>query len=242
MNLLRMVGMAEKAGNYPNELSGGQKQRVAIARTLAMDPEIILFDEPTSALDPTMVGEVLSVMKRLAAEGLTMMIVTHEMKFARDVSTRIFYMDGGVIHEDGTPEEIFEHPKKEKTRVFVRQLKTLELTLSSADYDFIGMSEELRQFGEGNYLSRRRTENMRLVFEEIVAQNLVPDGDPEYPVSVSVEYGQKDSRLEMHLAWTGPSYDPMEAGDELSLKLVRAMIKEYRYDCADGKNLLTLEL
>ncbi len=242
MNLLRMVGMAEKAGNYPNELSGGQKQRVAIARTLAMDPEIILFDEPTSALDPTMVGEVLSVMKSLAAEGLTMMIVTHEMQFARDVSTRIFYMEGGVIYEDGTPEEIFEHPKKERTRVFVRQLKTLELKLSSADYDFISMSEELKQFGEGYYLSRRRTENLRLIFEEIVAQNLVPDGKPEYPILVSVEYGQKDNRLEMHLAWDGPRYDPMEEGNELSLKLVRAAIKEHRYTYEGGKNLLVLIL
>src|SRR5699024_3732783 len=110
MELLRMVGMAEKALNYPDEMSGGQKQRVAIARTLAMNPQIVLFDEPTSALDPTMVGEVLAVIRKLASQGLTMMIVTHEMKFARDVSTRIFYMDQGVIYEDGTPEQIFDHP------------------------------------------------------------------------------------------------------------------------------------
>jgi polar amino acid transport system ATP-binding protein len=108
MRLLTSVGLAEKALSYPDELSGGQKQRVAIARALAMKPEIILFDEPTSALDPTMVGEVLSVIRTLAQEGLTMMIVTHEMKFARDVSTRVLYMDEGVIYEDGTPEQIFE--------------------------------------------------------------------------------------------------------------------------------------
>ena len=101
MHLLNTVGLAEKALSYPDELSGGQKQRVAIARALAMKPEIILFDEPTSALDPTMVSEVLSVIRSLAREGLTMMIVTHEMKFARDVSTRIFYMDEGGIYEDG---------------------------------------------------------------------------------------------------------------------------------------------
>ena len=108
--LLRKVGLAEKAEVYPTSLSGGQKQRVAIARALAMKPEILLFDEPTSALDPTMVGEVLSVIRQLADEGMTMLIVTHEMKFAHDVSTRIFFMYDGYIHEDGSPEQVFENP------------------------------------------------------------------------------------------------------------------------------------
>ena len=110
--MLRLVGLAEKADRYPDELSGGQKQRVAIARCLAMDPEIILFDEPTSALDPTMVSEVLSVMRRLARDGMTMAIVTHEMEFARDVSNRVFYMDEGLIYEEGTPEQIFDNPRQ----------------------------------------------------------------------------------------------------------------------------------
>ena len=110
MELLKKVGMAQKADVYPSSLSGGQKQRVAIARSLAMHPDVILFDEPTSALDPTMVGEVLSVIRQLAKSGLTMLIVTHEMRFARDVSTRIFFMNEGIIYEDGTPEQIFEHP------------------------------------------------------------------------------------------------------------------------------------
>ena len=119
MELLERVGLANKANALPDELSGGQKQRVAIARGLAMDPEILLFDEPTSALDPTMVGEVLSVIKDLAKTGMTMLIVTHEMGFARDVSTRVFYMDEGVIYEDGTPADIFSTPKKPKTIDFV---------------------------------------------------------------------------------------------------------------------------
>ncbi len=106
IRLLKRVGLAEKAQNFPSELTGGQKQRVAIARAIAMQPEMILFDEPTSALDPTMVGEVLQVIRNLAGEGMTMMIVTHEMKFARDVSNRVFYMDEGGIYEDGTPEQI----------------------------------------------------------------------------------------------------------------------------------------
>lgn len=240
MRLLRMVGMAEKALNYPDELSGGQKQRVAIARTLAMEPEMVLFDEPTSALDPTMVGEVLSVMKRLAPEGLTMMIVTHEMRFAREISTRIFYMDEGVIYEEGTPEEIFEHPKREKTRAFVRQLKTLALRIESPDYDFIGMSESIRQFGEKNLLTRRQAENLRRAFEEIAAQNLIPAGNPEYPIAISVEYSEKENRLEMRFVWTGGRYNPMEEGDALSLLLVKAAAKEYKYEFADRENRLIL--
>ena len=122
LELLGRVGLANKADALPDELSGGQKQRVAIARALARDPEILLFDEPTSALDPTMVGEVLAVIKDLAKTGMTMLIVTHEMGFARDVSTRVFYMDEGVVYEDGTPADVFNAPKKPKTIDFVGQV------------------------------------------------------------------------------------------------------------------------
>ncbi|MCI6676167.1 MAG: amino acid ABC transporter ATP-binding protein [Clostridiales bacterium] len=119
MNLLTRVGVGDKADNYPAQLSGGQKQRVAIARSLAMNPEAILFDEPTSALDPEMVGEVLDVMKKLAREGMTMVVVTHEMGFAKDVADRVVFMDGGHIIEEGTPDEIFNHPKNERLKTFL---------------------------------------------------------------------------------------------------------------------------
>ncbi len=120
--LLERVGLAEKAQNYPVQLSGGQKQRVAIARALAMDPEIMLFDEPTSALDPEMVGEVLTVMKDLAREGMTMVIVSHEMGFAREVASRVLFIDGGNILEDGTPEQIFNNPQNERTQSFLSKI------------------------------------------------------------------------------------------------------------------------
>ncbi len=123
IELLKSVGVAEKQHQFPDELSGGQKQRVAIARCLAMDPEIILFDEPTSALDPTMVSEVLAVIRRLAKEGMTMAIVTHEMDFAKNVSSRIFFMDEGIIYEEGKPGDIFENPQKEKTRIFIQRIR-----------------------------------------------------------------------------------------------------------------------
>ncbi len=124
MHFLEKVGMAPYIKAKPRQLSGGQKQRVAIARALAMDPEVLLFDEPTSALDPQMVGEVLSVMRQLAGEGLTMIVVTHEMAFARDVSSHVVYMADGVICEEGAPSEIFEHPQNEKTKEFLARFSS----------------------------------------------------------------------------------------------------------------------
>jgi polar amino acid transport system ATP-binding protein len=122
MDLLKRVGLADKANAYPSQLSGGQKQRVAICRALAMNPEVILFDEPTSALDPEMVGEVLDVMKELAGSGMTMICVTHEMGFAREVANRIIFLDEGKIAEDGTPEQVFDHPKNERLKSFLSKI------------------------------------------------------------------------------------------------------------------------
>ena len=122
MELLGRVGLADRAGEYPNKLSGGQKQRVAIVRALCMDPEVMLFDEPTSALDPEMVGEVLDVMKNLAQKGMTMIVVTHEMGFAREVSNRVLFMDEGIIMEDNTPEELFSSPKCERLKSFLAKV------------------------------------------------------------------------------------------------------------------------
>ena len=122
LKLLERVGLAEKASEYPRNLSGGQQQRVAIARALAMDPEVILFDEPTSALDPEMVGEVLDVMKDLAREGMTMVVVTHEMGFAKEVASKVLFMDGGYIVEQGTPDEVLNHPKEPRTQDFLSKV------------------------------------------------------------------------------------------------------------------------
>ena len=122
MELLQRVGVGDKANSYPSQLSGGQKQRVAIARSLALSPNVLLFDEPTSALDPEMVGEVLEVMKQLAEEGMTMVVVTHEMGFAREVAHRVLFMDGGVVVEDETPENIFTNPKHERTKAFLSKV------------------------------------------------------------------------------------------------------------------------
>ena len=122
IELLKKIGLEDKAGVYPANLSGGQKQRVAIVRALAMDPKILLFDEPTSALDPEMVGEVLDLMKELAKEGMTMVIVTHEMGFAREVADRVIFIDEGKIKEDGSPKDVFENPKNERLKEFLSKV------------------------------------------------------------------------------------------------------------------------
>ena len=122
MSLLDRVGMADRANHYPTELSGGQQQRVAIARALAMEPKLMLFDEPTSALDPELVGDVLAVMKKLAQQGMTMVVVTHEMGFAREVADQLVFMDGGVVVERGAPREVMANPKHERTKAFLSKV------------------------------------------------------------------------------------------------------------------------
>ena len=241
IELLKRVGLAEKAENYPDELSGGQKQRVAIARAIAMHPEIILFDEPTSALDPTMVGEVLAVIRSLAKDGMTMMIVTHEMKFARDVSNRIFYMDEGGIYEEGTPEQIFDNPQKERTKVFIKRLKCLPLTVTSPDFDFIGFTSQIDQFGRDNLISPKTVMGLQLAFEELVMQMLVPKtetGDITMPVEVEVRHSETDEASALFVSYGGKRFDPFTDGDELSASLIRktASKTEYTFDEKNGKN------
>ena len=235
MRLLKRVGLAEKAYNYPDELSGGQKQRAAIARAIAMHPEIILFDEPTSALDPTMVGEVLAVIKGLARDGMTMMIVTHEMKFARDVSNRVFYMDEGGIYEQGTPEKIFTSPAKENTRKFIKRLRQLTLEIGSYNYDHIGFVSRIDSYGRDNMIPTKIIRNMQLAFEELVSQNII--GKLEHcenglPVIIEAEYSETDGNAEMTIRYGGDRYDPCAEGDELSSMIIKNIASSviHRYD------------
>ncbi len=219
MRLLRMVGLADKAMNYPDELSGGQKQRIAIARTLAMDPEIILLDEPTSALDPTMVGEVQAVIRDLAKTGKTMMIVTHEMSFARAISNRIFYMDEGGIYEDGTPEQIFDHPQRDNTRRFIRRLKVLELSIESRDYDFPGTCGAISNYCSKSQISPKLANHIQLVFEETVHQLLLPRL-PLPRIQVILEYSAEAESVTLTFQYNGPRADITLDGDTLALRMI----------------------
>ena len=184
--LLRKVGLAEKADVYPSSLSGGQKQRVAIARALAMKPEVILFDEPTSALDPTMVGEVLSVIRQLAQEGMTMLIVTHEMKFAHDVSTRLFFMYDGYIHEDGSPEQIFDHPIHSATKAFIQRIRKEVFEIEGPDFDFLGMHSAISAFCHKYGISEKEETAHRLIDKML-------DGAmaPYRPITVRITHSEQ---------------------------------------------------
>ena len=235
MRLLRMVGLAEKALNYPDELSGGQKQRIAIARTLAMDPDVILLDEPTSALDPTMVGEVQAVIRELARSGKTMMIVTHEMNFARTVSNRVFYMDEGGIYEDGTPEQIFEHPRRENTRRFIRKLKVLELNIESRTYDFPGMAGQIEAWCVKNQIAGRIAGRIQLAFEE-TTQLLLPRLDPPR-IQAVCEYSETAESAEWTISYGGGRLDVTMAGDRLAQSLLKGITEEIRYDRQEDAGL-----
>ena len=233
--LLRRVGLAEKADSYPDELSGGQKQRVAIARAIAMKPEVLLFDEPTSALDPTMVGEVLQVIRSLAKDGMTMLIVTHEMKFARDVSNRVFYMDEGGIYEEGTPDEIFGAPKKERTRVFIKRLKQLPLTVETADFDFIGYISGLEMFGRNNMLGDKTVKDLMLIFEEAVKQG-ISARNGVFPVNVTAEISETDESVTLEAVYGGDRFDPVSDGDGLSASIIKKCSAETAFCYENGVN------
>ncbi len=235
MRLLRMVGLAEKALNYPDELSGGQKQRIAIARTLAMDPEVILFDEPTSALDPTMVGEVQAVIRDLATTGKTLMIVTHEMAFARAICNRVFYMDEGGVYEDGPPEQVFDNPQRENTRRFVRRLKVLELSIASRDYDFLGMMGEIDRYCRKNQIAPRQNRRIQLAFEEMT-QQLV--NKLEHPrIDVVIEYSEATQSATLVVSYDSPSFDATKGDDRLVTDLLYGISSQVDYSWNEGAEL-----
>ena len=227
--LLRRVGLAGRELQYPEQLSGGQKQRVAIARTLAMDPDVILLDEPTSALDPTMVGEVQAVIRDLSQSGKTMLIVTHEMSFARAICNRVFYMDEGGIYEDGTPEQIFDAPQKEKTRRFIRKLKVLEFLIENEDFDFIGAGGQIDNYCMQNDIPPRTKYRIRLAFEELTEQQL---GDvlKKTPIRVAVEYSPTDEQATVTVSYGGERFDPADGGNELSYNVLKTAVDELDYE------------
>ncbi len=245
MRLLRTVGLADKALNFPDELSGGQKQRVAIARTLAMKPDIILFDEPTSALDPTMVGEVQSVIRDLAKQGLTMIIITHEMRFAREVANRVFYMDEGGIYEEGSPKDIFQNPKREKTIAFIKHINMFSAEILSLDFDFIGLNTGLEEFGRRNGMSQNTIYRLQTVFEELCVQIILPALGEDVNMQLSAEFSQADERATMKIKYGGDAFDPKNSDNIISLKLAENAAESIVYEnVRDGEfsNLVTVTI
>lgn len=232
MELLSSVGMAEKSLSLPKALSGGQKQRVAIARTLCMDPELVLFDEPTSALDPTMVDEVKAVIRQVAASGVTMLIVTHDMKLAREISTKVFYMDEGILYESGSPEEIFSHPKKERTRRFIGRLKILEQQIRSRDFDYYGLISSLNTFGARNMIAPKQILAAQSVTEELVMNMILP-GLSSPSIRLVYEHGESPVSFSMEITYGGPEGDPLSLSapeNELPKMIIRSKVKSYHYE------------
>jgi ABC-type polar amino acid transport system ATPase subunit len=219
MELLKKVGLSQKASVYPDSLSGGQKQRVAIARSLAMHPEVILFDEPTSALDPTMVGEVLSVIRQLAKDGLTMLIVTHEMRFARDVSTRIFFMNEGIIYEDGSPRQIFEHPVHSATKAFVNRIQKLVYVIDSDEFDYLQIHTGLNQFCLKYNLSA-----LAPAAYDIVKEMLFVHLRGIRPLTLRMTYAELSGETALDFMVEGFTRSPLP--DESALGGIRSRVKD----------------
>jgi len=238
--LLRMVGLGERARYFPRQLSGGQKQRVAIARCLAMSPDVILFDEPTSALDPAMVSEVMAVIRSLARSGMTMLVVTHDMGFARDVSSRVFYMDEGGIYEDGKPQEIFTSPGKPKTQAFIFNIRSYKYEITNRDFDFAEMLGGVENFCHRHTIEKRTANKLQLLAEELIV-NIVA---PKYGAcSILLSFSERLGTYELSVSYGGENSDALEqTDDELSKAIIRNSAKSLRHVYADGKNTITAEL
>jgi His/Glu/Gln/Arg/opine family amino acid ABC transporter permease subunit len=236
LELLDMVGLADRALRYPAVLSGGQQQRVAIARTIAMDPEIILFDEPTSALDPTKVGEVVAVIRNLAQRGATMLIVTHEMRFARDVSSRVFYMDEGLVYEEGSPQQIFEAPKKEKTRQFIHRLKVAGFELDENSHDIPAVYSGIDEFAQKHMLSEKLLQGMLRVTDELCSEIIMRSFKGYDNISISFEYDQANDMIGFIVRYGGPQADPLADDAGIPVRLLRATAPDIAYHYADGMN------
>lgn len=242
MTLLKSVGLQSKALSYPSELSGGQQQRIAIVRALAMQPELLLFDEPTSALDPTMVGEVESVIRRVAREGTTMMIVTHGMDFARSIANRVIYMDEGGIYEEGTPEQIFDHPQRERTRQFIHRLKVLTITIDSRDVDTLGCNTLIEEFAAKNDFPRNTKIGLRSIFDEVcIGMLLLKMENPL--IRMTTEYST-DGNVMVSIDYNGDRLDITQSDDDIALAIVKGhttdMVYTYNPQNAELPNHLEL--
>ena len=243
--LLDQVGLHGRGNRMPQALSGGQKQRVAIVRCLMMEPKIMLFDEPTSALDPSMIGEVLATMRMLTKLGMTMVIVTHEMKFAKEIADRIIFMADGGIYEDGTPKQIFEQPQKEKTIAFIRNLKHFYYHIRETNFDFIEMQGGIQSFADRYGLDNKLAYRLRLCTEELVNDLLAAKTDGEIELDITVEYSEADKSTLLLCIDKGSFYNPFDKSameDNLGVTIIKHTARQFRHDYADGRNMLTVEM
>ena len=247
MGLLSMVGLVDKAQNYPHQLSGGQQQRVAIARCLAMEPEIMLFDEPTSALDPAMTSEVLAIMRKLTRMGLTMLIVTHEMAFARDVADRVLYLDEGRIYEEGTPKDIFDNPQKERTRAFISRLKIFNYEIHSIGFDMTAMNAQIEVFCKKYNIPTPKVYSVQLILEELIMEIFKRRYAASQPdIELTIAYAEGNDEISIGLTYKAERFNPFENAtddmDGLGMVLVKKSSRQQEHLFAKGLNRINIKL
>ena len=243
--LLAQVGLTSRAHAWPKQLSGGQQQRIAICRCLMMEPKVLLFDEPTSALDPTMVGEVLAVIRMLAREGLGMLIVTHEMSFAREVADRVLFFADGVIYEQGPPAQLFNIPRREKTIAFIRKIKYFTFEIQERHFDLMSMQGGIQGFAERYGMESEHIYPLQVCCEEMVVDFLnhcFPEGDP-IDIHLEVSYAEADHAVVIQLLSAGRRYNPLEQSDNaLAVAIIRQTARKTDYRFDQNRNHLTIVL
>ena len=229
--LLKMVGMENRATHMPDQLSGGQKQRVAIARALAMEPEVMLFDEPTSALDPTMVDEVETVIKRLVDSGMTSIIVTHEMRFARNIASNILFLAEGGVYEEGSPDQIFDNPQKDLTRRFIYRSRIYEEALNKTDIDIYELCSRIRQYAIAYGLTRKQSKGIEYFCEELIYPLIMFNN-----AVLRIIADENRNEYSITAEFKGLNKDPLslECIDELGLSIVKAYSSSLNSSCING--------
>ena len=229
--LLKMVGMENRATHMPDQLSGGQKQRVAIARALAMEPEVMLFDEPTSALDPTMVDEVETVIKRLVDSCMTSIIVTHEMRFARNIASNILFLAEGGVYEEGSPDQIFDNPQKDLTRRFIYRSRMYEEALNKTDIDIYELCSRIRQYAIAYGLTRKQSKGIEYFCEELIYPLIMFNN-----AVLRIIADENRNEYSITAEFKGLNKDPLslECIDELGLSIVKAYSSSLNSSCING--------
>lgn len=246
-HLLNQVGLLEKANAMPSNLSGGQKQRIAIARCLMMEPKIMLFDEPTSALDPTMVGEVLATMRGLAKRKMTMLIVTHEMNFAREIADRVLFFADKGIYEQGTPSQIFENPQGEKTIAFIKKLKFFSYHITTKDFDLMELQGGIYSFANRYGLGGKIANRLQLCTEELIFQ-ILEINDSTIDIELAIEYSEADKKIILTCTALGNEYNPFDISNEndeldnLRNTIIRNLAKKHSHTYENNKNTIYMEL
>lgn len=243
--LLEQVGLHGRGNCMPQTLSGGQKQRVAIARCLMMEPKIMLFDEPTSALDPGMIGEVLATMRMLTKRGMTMVIVTHEMKFAKEIASRVLFMADGGIYEEGTAKQIFENPQKEKTSAFIRKLKHFNYHIQNRQFDYMELQGGIQRFAERYGIDKKLSYRLQLCTEELVHDLLAIQADNAAEIDITVEYSEEEKSVVLLCGAVGDNYnlfDKPAIEDNLGVTIIKHTARSYRHSYENGRNIFTIEM